>query len=71
MSSLRKKVVDALLDDIQVAKCLYDSPDACVQGRHSAPRDAFIYLFITFLITLFFFYNYLFFFYYFCCLSAS
>lgn len=31
MSSLRKKVVDALLDDIQVAKCLYDSPDACVQ----------------------------------------
>jgi len=42
MSSLRKKVVDALLDDIQVAKCLYDSPDACVQGRYP-PRCRFLF----------------------------
>jgi len=31
MSSLRKKILDALLDDLQVAKCLYDSPEACIQ----------------------------------------
>ena len=38
-SSLRAKVLEQLKEDIQVAKSLYDSADAAIQGTFALPES--------------------------------